>query len=259
LNADGEDVAVVTVETLDKDGNAVPVASNQVQFDLTGPGRILGVGNGDPTCHEADRVTETVSQVALGELRMKDGPFSGEPPVAAGVDASHWPVLFSGRPDDEGNVSHDTPKDRVVRGSFDLPRLKDYTEIVLHPKALVDAQAVYVNGHLVAEKIGRDDAGKAYPLSKDILKEGRNSYAVVGKELLRRHKWEELNQDPGSIRTVVPADGWKRSLFSGKAQVIVQTAKKAGELTLKVSSPGLAPAVLKLDAKAVPLRPAVPE
>jgi beta-galactosidase len=258
LNADGEDVSVVTVKTIDEKGREVPTASNQVEFSLEGPGRILAVGNGDPISHEADRVFDVVSQAPIQDLKMKDGPFSGDGPIGADLDASSWPVLFSGRPDDQGQVTKEEPKDRVVRGSFELPKLEECSEIVLYPKSLVDGQKVYVNGHLVSEKIGRDDAVKAYPLSKDILKTGRNSYAVSGKELLRRHTWEELNQNPGALRVVVPAPAWKRSLFNGLAQVIVQSGDEKGEMTLKAEAPGLAPATLKLTSKSGETKPRVP-
>jgi beta-galactosidase len=30
-----------------------------VHFRLTGPGKIIGVGNGDPSCHETDRPNST--------------------------------------------------------------------------------------------------------------------------------------------------------------------------------------------------------
>ena len=259
IKADGEDVSVVTVEALDKEGRPVPTADNEIQFSLEGPGRIIGVGNGDPICHEPDRYFETVTQVPITDLRMKDGgPLGDRPEVKPGVDDSSWAVLFSGRNDDQGWPPKEEAKNRVVRGSFDLGPLSDYTEITLYPKPLVDAQAIFVNGHLVAEKIGRDDKMLAYPLSKDILQAGHNSYAVVGKELLRRVKWEELNQDPGSVRTVVPAKPWKRSLFSGLAQVLVQAGKEPGTLTLKASGEGLAQTELKLQTQEAPLRPAVP-
>ena len=55
IAADGEDVCVVTAEVLDSQGRAVPTASNLVNFALSGPGRIIGVGNGDPSCHEPDK------------------------------------------------------------------------------------------------------------------------------------------------------------------------------------------------------------
>jgi beta-galactosidase len=33
----------------------VPVADNLIRFELRGKGKIIGVGNGDPSSHEADK------------------------------------------------------------------------------------------------------------------------------------------------------------------------------------------------------------
>jgi beta-galactosidase len=55
ISADGEDVSVVVVEVVDAKGRVVPIASNEVGFKVSGPGRIIGVGNGDPSCHESDK------------------------------------------------------------------------------------------------------------------------------------------------------------------------------------------------------------
>ncbi len=55
VNADGEDVSLVKVRILDAEGRFVPTAGNEVQFSLEGPGEIIGVGNGDPSSHEADK------------------------------------------------------------------------------------------------------------------------------------------------------------------------------------------------------------
>ena len=54
INADAQDCSIVTVSVVDADGRTVPTANNQVHFEITGPGRIIGIGNGDPTCHEPD-------------------------------------------------------------------------------------------------------------------------------------------------------------------------------------------------------------
>ena len=54
LKADGEDVAIIAVSVTDAQGRPVPDAANHVHFELTGPGKILGVGNGDPSSHEPD-------------------------------------------------------------------------------------------------------------------------------------------------------------------------------------------------------------
>jgi beta-galactosidase len=58
IAADGSDVAICTVAVRDAEGRVVPTAGNLVQFSLEGPGRILGVGNGDPSCLEPDTFVE---------------------------------------------------------------------------------------------------------------------------------------------------------------------------------------------------------
>ncbi len=55
LAGDGDDALPVTVEALDKEGRHVPTANLPVEFEISGPGAIIGVGNGDPTSHEPDK------------------------------------------------------------------------------------------------------------------------------------------------------------------------------------------------------------
>lgn len=55
LTANRMDTSAVTLEVQDAQGRFVPTASQKVHFKLTGPAKIIGVGNGDPSCHEADR------------------------------------------------------------------------------------------------------------------------------------------------------------------------------------------------------------
>ena len=49
ITADGRDLAVITVEVLDQKGSVVPDACPVLSFTLSGNGRILGAGNGDPS------------------------------------------------------------------------------------------------------------------------------------------------------------------------------------------------------------------
>ncbi len=58
IAANGEDVSVVEVQVVDSDGRVVPTADNMVSFQVSGPGRIIGVGNGDPSCHEPDKARQ---------------------------------------------------------------------------------------------------------------------------------------------------------------------------------------------------------
>jgi beta-galactosidase len=58
LQADGQDALVVAVAILDAKGRVVHEADNPVSFQLQGRGRILGVGNGNPSDHDTDRASQ---------------------------------------------------------------------------------------------------------------------------------------------------------------------------------------------------------
>ena len=62
---------------------------------------------------------------------------------------------------------------------------------------------------------------------------------------------------PGQIRVTTSPGDWKRSLFSGLAQVIVQSTGQPGEITLTAKSPGVTDGVLKLQAEQTALRAAI--
>jgi beta-galactosidase len=42
------DLSYILVEACDKDGNCCPLAENKIEISISGPGRIAGVGNGNP-------------------------------------------------------------------------------------------------------------------------------------------------------------------------------------------------------------------
>ena len=55
IGADGQDVAMITVEALDEHGRLVPTANNKLAFRISGAGQLIGVGNGNPNCLESDK------------------------------------------------------------------------------------------------------------------------------------------------------------------------------------------------------------
>ena len=58
LVLDGQDAGMVSAAIVDSQGNVVPSYSDIVTFRIvSGPGRIMGVGNGDPACHEPNRAS----------------------------------------------------------------------------------------------------------------------------------------------------------------------------------------------------------
>jgi beta-galactosidase len=58
IAADGEDVSILEVRVVDHQGKVAPTADNQIVFQVSGPGRVIGVGNGDPSSHEPDKASQ---------------------------------------------------------------------------------------------------------------------------------------------------------------------------------------------------------
>jgi beta-galactosidase len=70
IAGDGDDAQPVTVQVVDAQGRVVPTANQMVKFELVGPGSIIGLNNGDPTCLEPEKgdqhsVFHGIAQVIL--------------------------------------------------------------------------------------------------------------------------------------------------------------------------------------------------
>ena len=78
--------SIVTVSVLDSQGRIVPTAGNSVQFTLDGPGKIIGVGNGDPSCHEPDKASARSVFGGLAQVIVQSTKQSGELVLTAESD-----------------------------------------------------------------------------------------------------------------------------------------------------------------------------
>jgi beta-galactosidase len=113
---------------------------------------------------------------------------------------------------------------------------------------------VYVNGRLAGES--HDWSGHPSFDLRKFLHEGRNTIAVAvhngeGSGGVNNGVSLEIADQP-----VAPQ--WKRSVFNGLAQVIVQAGKEPGTLALTARSDGLEATALNISAGAAVPRPAVP-
>nr|WP_248117340.1 beta-galactosidase GalA [Brevundimonas sp. EYE_349] len=83
LVADGEDVAMIAVDAVDARGRPCPRAADLIQFSTTGDGRIIGVGNGDPVSHEADRADRRRLFNGLAQAILQTGRQGGPITITA--------------------------------------------------------------------------------------------------------------------------------------------------------------------------------
>ena len=256
INADGEDVSVVTVSVTDGQGRVVPVAMNHVKFALEGPGRILGVGNGDPSCHEPDVMiaAPVTREVPVGAWRWKvvgTDPDGERPEAAAQFDDSSWATY-------DATAAHGPATGRV-RAVFRSHLSVTAEQLAASGLELVFGRIegdgfVYLNGEKLGPA-GNPRAATVFDI-KSRLHPGANTVAVVV------FNWDEAAGVCGGVRLRTlnppPPVQWGRSVFNGLAQVIVQSAKTGGTLKLTAMADGLKPASTVIATKAVALRPAAP-
>jgi beta-galactosidase len=245
LKADGADVAIITVKINDLKNRLVPTANNDIAFTLNGPGKIIGVGNGDPASHDPEQYVETINQLTLKDMKIfQSSILPNVNEAALNFDDSSWAKAFA-----SGYGVYEKDKNIVIRGSFDLQDFNENTVVTFYAKSLAANQAIYLNGKLLAKDIKRDDANQVFVLDHSILQKGKNVITFEGAPFVKQTQWEEINTFAGTIKVYNPAPQWKQKTFNGYAQIIVRTSQQAGEISLTATSAGLAPSTLKFNAK----------
>jgi beta-galactosidase len=258
MKADGEDVSVITAQVNDGQGRMVPTANNVITFEITGPGKIIGVGNGDPSSPEPDRYVESVSSLPLTNWRMKVvDSATNLAEVAFDFDDTRWQTAFDGRRSNTNQPAQTT----VYRADFKGPQNAGGVSFALVLRSLSEPQSVYLNGQPIAGNVSPDSADLEINLAANAFRPGKNVIAIVAAAA-RERRGNRGEQDgsqgsPGLVRMTIPPAPWKRSLFSGLAQVIVQSTGQPGEITLTAKSQGVADGVMKLPAQPAALRAAL--
>lgn len=74
MQGDGLDAMPVTVSAVDAQGRPVPTAQQQVRFEIAGPARIIGVGNGDANSHEPEKASERSLYNGLAQVLLQTQP-----------------------------------------------------------------------------------------------------------------------------------------------------------------------------------------
>lgn len=92
LQADGQDLAHITVDVVDESGTLVPDASHLVKFVVAGPGTNAGVDNGDPASDELFQADRRSVFQGRALLVVRSGRQPGEISVTAtaeGLEPAH--------------------------------------------------------------------------------------------------------------------------------------------------------------------------
>ena len=257
IDADGRDVAVLTVSVIDGQGRVVPTASNSVRFTVDGPGRIVGVGNGDPSSHEPDQffALPAVRTRPLDAWRWQKiaNPYADNlPEVAANFEDTRWSTADVRS--ERGPLGYG--ERAVFRSRFRLSGDElAAAAIELWFGKIDGGVSVFVNG----KKLGPagDPRGPSIYEAKSLLRAGDNTLAVTlacygGAAGINKGAMLRFIQD------APPSQEWRRSVFGGLAQVIVQSTQQSGTIKLTAQAAGLNPAAISLATRARERRGVLP-
>ncbi len=256
IDADGQDVSVFTVSAVDAQGRLVPVAGDKVHFSVAGAGNIIGVGNGDPSCHEPDVFVATVPShnIVVDKWRweLASIPRNRHSVPAYGVDFddSAWKPVSGGGPTIETPDTGAIYRAHVRLTEADLKGVGAFACF----SGCDDDGWYFVNNHYVGES--HDWQAQPSFDVKQYLHPGDNVIAVgVYNSVAQGGLNPNVNVQITGHATVPP---WSRNLFNGLAQVIVQSTKDAGEIKLMATADGLAPATETIHTQPGIPRPFVP-
>jgi len=247
LAADGEDLALFTVSAVDAQGRVVPMAQNKINFAIEGTGQIIGVGNGDPSCHEPDVFVASAPSHNIPvknwrwEIAKIPRSKNAAPEFAPEFDDSAWKTISGGGPTIET-----TETSAIFRAHVKLTE-EDLNNVgaLICFSGCDDDGWYFVNGQFV----GESHDWQAQPMfdARKFLHAGDN---VIAVGVYNGFAQGGLNPNVNVqiVGRAIPAP-WSRSLFNGLAQIIVQSTRDAGEIKLTATADGLAPATAAVNTQ----------
>lgn len=242
LRTGGDDVALVTVSVLDREGRAVPTANQLIAFETTGPVRLLGMGNGDPGSHEVDKPAEMHRYAAATGWRHRSLANAEDAAAllaergSGGVDPFAWVP----------------PEQRPADGAWNL------VEASISRKAQAGQKLTLLLGDVAPGARFYVDGSAITPRQQDGM-------AAIDLEAADKPAWLAIvfptpvggtrplfdaaqnGRRWATLRSTTPAAPWQRRVFNGQAQVILQSTGEVGRAKLRATGAGLASAELVIE------------
>ncbi|MDR7267428.1 beta-galactosidase [Pelomonas saccharophila] len=244
LRAGGDEVAVVTVNVVDREGRVVPTAGQRVSFETSGPVRLLGMGNGDPGSHEADKPAELHRYAAATRWRYR-GIARPEDATALMDDtgSAGWRDPFAWiRPEQQPA----DPAWHMVQATLKRPAAaSERQQLFLGDVApgtlfFLDGRALTPRQEAGMSVIDLGPSTSAQATLTAVFPTPAGGTRALFDRAQSGRRWVTL-------RSSAPAGPWQRSVFNGQAQVILQSTGETGRATLRAVSADLTGAALDIE------------
>lgn len=244
LRADADDVLLVTVNVVDREGRVVPTAHQRIRFETTGPARLVGMGNGDPSSHEADKPAELYRYAGANRWRYR-GIARAEDAAALMADAGSagWRDPFAWIPPEQQplDAAWHLLQARFTRGAAPGQRQQLFIgDVAPGARFFVDGQPVTPRQEAGMGVVELPAGGAAEVTLSAVFPTPAGGTRALFDAAQSGRRW-------ATLRLTTPAAPWQRSVFNGQAQVILQSVGQAGRASLRASGHGLAGAELAID------------
>jgi beta-galactosidase len=219
VTADSEDLAIITVSAHDERKRFVANANAEILFTIDGPGRIIGVGNGNPSSTEPDQYIDSISVITISDWKVK--PIDPKDSITQIFETNR----SSGPADAPVNN-----RAKVFQGEFHLAKKPGHVSVTVFLDKNGSDADLYLNGKLVKHDTARL---REIAIPPSLLNQGTNILSIVTKN-------SGVDKTPDNARVSIQlkqhAGQWRRKLFNGLAQVIIQSTGEPGEIVLKAVS-----------------------
>ena len=189
----------------------------------------MGVGNGNPTSLEKDQFIDNIELVTITNFEEKKLASANNSDQISSDD-NNWKEAFKDR-----DYKNQAPA-YVYRGKFELSNNSNTNTVNFFYKKIGTDAVVFVNGNKIASS---SEDNQKYVLNANVSKQGTNTIQIIAPPLQKVKDWDVMNTDPGIIQVITPAGQWKRKLFNGYAQIIIQKEENADEVVLSATANGL--------------------
>lgn len=246
LGAQSEaDVAIYQLEAYDESGIFCPLASEEIGVTIEN-GRIIGVGNGDPACWDAEQIPPREQSLSVRSFSCKEGVFNVPAKAPNALRKRFdWLETESGENRPEGFEDDYRIVARFGHNLI-LAQRRVYTVRISHTEAyeyveferLGSRTEVYLNG----EKIGDTFRIHGRQANNAVRPYRFYAFFAPGENELRVVAMQEESDPPamsGYVKLGRHIEGnWKVRLHYGKARVFVKSAAPKDVVLRITEAPG---------------------
>jgi beta-galactosidase len=162
--------------------------------------------------------------------------------IAADLNNADWEPAF------KTPRFPETAKAVIYSGTFHVPDSIANATITFFYNNIGQTESIYINGKPMVQNNVDTKTGKEFKITQNMLHPGKNTIAIFTVPFIKKNSWDYNNTNPGTIQVIVPAAQWKRKLFNGLAEVIIQSTGEPGQIVLTATSPALKKNELKIEA-----------